>query len=299
MTRVVYIDVLFAVNLITNYFILLAVSIIFHRVDKRWRLLLGAAFGALYSLLIFVPSLSFLYSVILKLVFSIIIVVISFHFSSFISLVKLVIGFYITSFLFGGIVFAVYLFASPPGLYINNGVLYFDISPLMLIGTSAGCYIVITLVSRLLHRKNHEDSIYDLTVYLGSLSCNAKALMDTGNSLCDQITGAPVIIVEYQTVEKLIPKSMRSSFKNGTIDPNGGFKPTEWPGRLRVIPYNTVSGANNLLPAFKPDRVKAHAGKVILDTTNVLIAVNNKKLSEDGSYTALLNAVMLDEVRAD
>src|SRR5659263_672773 len=98
---VVYIDILFAVNLILNYFILLAVSILLKRKDKRLRILAGAAFGALYSLFIFYPQLTYLYSIFVKIIASVIIVLITFKCSNIKTFAKLIMFFYLISFLFG------------------------------------------------------------------------------------------------------------------------------------------------------------------------------------------------------
>ncbi|HEX3027290.1 MAG TPA: sigma-E processing peptidase SpoIIGA, partial [Clostridia bacterium] len=255
MTRVVYIDVLFVINLIFNYFILLAVSSLLHRKDKKWRLLLGACLGAVYSLLIFFPSINFLYSAALKFVFSVAIVAVAYRFSTLRNLIKLIVYFYLISLLFGGVIFGLYLFATPPGMLMRNGVFYVDISPVILILSSAGCYVVIHIFSRFLHRHIDTESIYQIEIVVGTNGVSAAAFMDTGNTLCDPITGMPVIVAEYGTVEKLFPPMLRPAFKKGKIDHPDVFDAAGWKGRFRMIPFGSVGNSGGLLPAFRPDRI--------------------------------------------
>ena len=57
LSQVVYVDVLFTLNLFVNYLLLLSGACLLREKAKRWRLLLGAALGAVYSLIIFAPEL--------------------------------------------------------------------------------------------------------------------------------------------------------------------------------------------------------------------------------------------------
>ena len=57
---VVYIDLLFLLNLIANYLLLLAAGRMAGAALARWRIGLGAAAGALYAALIFLPGLAWL-----------------------------------------------------------------------------------------------------------------------------------------------------------------------------------------------------------------------------------------------
>lgn len=285
--QVVYIDVLFILNLIIDYFILLAVSQILHRRDKRLRLLLGAFLGALYASLMFFPQLGLLYSAFLKLLFSAVLVLISFKCASVKNFLKLLVCFYLISTVFGGIIYAVELFLAPPGLNVRNGIMYMDISPLLLILTSAGCYIIIKLIARYFHRNVHTSDIYSVEISADGKSINLTALLDNGNDLCDVISGYPVIISEYCKVEKLIPNNLKMIFKNGKITDTSVFADTDWQKRVRMIPYGSVGNVGGMLPAFKPDSVRIPA--VEINTSEVIVAVTSKRLSDNGDFSALLN----------
>ena len=57
---VVYIDLLFLLNLTANYLLLLGAGRMSGAVLRRWRIALGAAAGALYAVLVFLPGLGWL-----------------------------------------------------------------------------------------------------------------------------------------------------------------------------------------------------------------------------------------------
>lgn len=288
---VVYIDVLFIINLIINYFILLAVSCLLKREDSRVRLLLGAALGAFYSCLLFFPQLQFLFTAALKLVLSATIVAVSYKIRSLRTFLKLIIYFYIVSFLFGGIIFAVQQFFAPPLLYVKNGIAYFDISPIYLIIASAVCYIIVALFSRMLHKNAIKQKIYKAELLLDDKSVRFDALMDTGNDLKDSVSGTPVMVAEYKTAEKLIPQEIQSVFKNGELNNVDVVEYTDFKNRFRVVPFSSVGSIGGLLPAFKPDKLIIFSGNC--ETTDVIVAVTQKKLSKDGTFTALLNPLMM------
>ena len=294
--QVVYIDILFVINLMINYMILLAVSHVLHRKDNRFRLFLGACIGAGYALMIFFPESNFLYTGALKLLVSVVIVAAAYRFRSPLALLKLVVCFYVISIVFGGMIFALWMFLSPPGLLVRNGIVYYDISPVMLVMASGGCYAAITLLARFIHRNSTASSICRAEITLGGVQIKTEALLDTGNNLCDMITGMPVVIAEYSAVEKLIPRALRNSFKSGVVGDGKIFENEGWSEKLRLIPYGSVGKSGGLLPAFRPDKlvVTGKSGKT--ETDFVLIAVTGRRLSGDGAYSALLNPSVFKEI---
>ncbi len=288
MTQVVYIDVLFCINLIINYLILVATSAILKRKDSRWRIFVGAMLGALYSVFIFFPSLGLFYGSLAKFLFSLSIIVVAFKFKSLLEYIKLLVFFYFITLAFGGIIFALYLFFAPPGMVWQNGVFYFNISPFVLIVSSVVCYAIISITLKLLKRDSPDGSIYNLTIETDSGKADLMALMDTGNALEDIISNSPVIVAEYQEIEKIIPKNIRSVFKSD-IQHNENtemISKCDWADRFRVIPYKAVGGENGLLPAFKPNTIKVDGKQV---SEKIIVAVCRDKLSRDGQYCALLN----------
>lgn len=271
MKQTIYIDVLIAINLFINYFLLLAVSKFLSIPVKRPRLFAAAAFGAAASLTIFMPEINLFLSLLIKLVLSVAIVRIAFRFCGLKQLLRQLAAFYIMSFAFAGLMLAFWYFIAPQGLIIKNSIVYFNISPLMLIIMTVICYFIIRLINRATGRQAPENLFCKIQIdYNGeSVSCLAK--VDTGNTLTEPFSNAPVAVVYEECVAALIPQ--------------------EDSGKIRFVPFQAISGGG-LLPAFKPDKLTIFCGKNQIEINEVYIAVTKSKL---GAFTALLNPDLLQK----
>lgn len=290
----VYIDVLFILNLIINYFILLAESRLLHRNDRRLRIFLGALLGAFYSAFIFFPQLEFLYLAVLKLLASAGIVLLSFKISGVKNFLFLLLNFYLISMLFGGVMYAIQFFAAPPVLNVRNGVTYVNISPLFLILASAVCYMLIWLFSLFFHRDVNAQDIYTVEITLNGMTVRMSALLDSGNDLCDTISGTPVIIAEFSRIKELLPEKLKDSFKRCSVAQPHLLEDTDFAKRYRVVPYSSVGNVGGVLPAFRPDCVKIMDNGI--ECRDVLVAVTNRRLSPDGKFYLLLNPQLIETV---
>jgi stage II sporulation protein GA (sporulation sigma-E factor processing peptidase) len=294
--RVIYIDVLFTVNLIIDYFLLRASAAVLHRQENRLRLLGGAAIGALYAVLVFFPGMTFLYTAALKFASSLVITAAAFRWKGLKSYFLLTAVFYALSFLLGGAVLAVYMFASPPGLDVRNGSVYLDISPVLLIVSAAAFYIVITLASRLTGRAGRTQELYAVKIAVGGRSAKLHALLDTGNMLSDAVSGMPVIVAEYPAVKGLIPTEVRRVFAHGAALDVSAVSGSEWAGRFRMIPYGSLGDKGGLLPAFRADSVSVAppSGGRENNLPGAVVAVCARKLSQTGGYDALIGPAVTD-----
>ena len=133
----IYIDILVCLNVIVNYFLLLASGKFLSRPYKRWRILLGAFLGGLYSLYILLPQLAQWFTILVELAMAATITLTAFGRKG---ILKTCSCFFAMSFLFAGSMFLLWKTAAPKNLIINNGVVYFQISPLLLIGTTVASY---------------------------------------------------------------------------------------------------------------------------------------------------------------
>ena len=68
MNLTIYVDVLFLLNMIVDYIVLSSSALISGRETVKRRMLLGAAVGALYSVIIFFPQLQLLNIIIFKII---------------------------------------------------------------------------------------------------------------------------------------------------------------------------------------------------------------------------------------
>ena len=84
--------------------------------------------------------------------------------------------FYIMNFAFAGFMMAIWYFISPQGMIIKNSIVYFNISPIILIGSTAVCYVVIRFIYRFIGKHEVSGGCCTVTVVWKekTVECNAK-----------------------------------------------------------------------------------------------------------------------------
>ncbi len=281
----VYVDVLIAINIFVNYFLLLSVRGILKLNVKRYRIFLGALTGGIYSLVIFLPQIPKILTLLMNLTASLAIVLISFGQKRPKPLLKTFLVFFSVNFAFAGLMLAVWLLLKPDGMIYNNSIVYFNIDIKALIILTVVCYFVLTLIFRLSKRSAPDNKIYSVTLVNGGKSVTVNALLDTGNTLRDCFTGKPVIIAESGVISKLFDSQILDFFQSGTV-PDGEGK-----NRIRLIPVNTVS-EKGALRASVIDSLTVN--DINISVKNVLLSQSKTDFSS-GEYSVLLNNEIINE----
>lgn len=246
-TRTVYVDILIGTNIIINYFILLAVSKYNRIIPKQQRIILGSVFGAICSLIIFLPDLGFIINALLKLTVSIIIVFLTFGFYNLKTLVKNIALFYFMSFCFCGIILFIWFIATPRGIVVNNSVVYFNISPLVMIITTLISYIVIRVFSKLVNKKHSDVEVCKIKLINNNGFCEFYGKIDTGNTLCEPFSRRPVMVVNEDAIKNIAEEEFSK-----LLDINTATSSIK--NKYRVVPFSSVGGSG-ILPAFSPNEV--------------------------------------------
>lgn len=273
--KTVYVDEMFVLNLVINYFILLATAKLCAVTLNRARFAASAAVGALYSVALLLPRLEFLASPVMKLCLGAFMTLIAFGYSR--KLFRMFAAFLAVSAAFGGAVFAAELLA---GRSPDDG-LYIEISFKVLVLSFAICYFVLTLVFRRFGRRRGRY-ISKVEVSSGGRSAVFTALHDTGNELFDPISGDPVIVVNIAVLEALLPDGAAEALKRGVFDfclllKGEGLK-------FRLVPFGTVGSRSALMPVFRPDSIYVD-GQV---KKELLVGLTSNSLSADGEFSAVL-----------
>ena len=288
MRQVIYIDVLLCVNLLINYVILILEAKLLNLRIKRKRLILSALMGSFYSIFIFFDQINLLISLFIKLLMSITIILIAYGFINTRSFVKSIVTFYFINFIFGGIIFCIWYFISPKGIFIKNGIVYFDISPTFLILSTVVMYFSIKIYQYFLGESAFHNSFCDLEILNNGKTVKLFAKVDTGNSLKEPFSNKPVIVAEYESLKDILPPEVKNYIQDNVEDWTAKGKKTSL---LRVIPYSTVSG-EGLLPAFIPEKVTIkYKNKTYIKETFLAISKRNLFL---GNYKALVPPDLID-----
>lgn len=275
--EIVYIDSLFFLNLAIDYLLLLATGKICALPLRRRWMALGALWGAAYAVLaVLRPGLFAL--ALVKLLAGAALPLIAFGAGR--RAPRAVLVFFAVSAAFGG---AVYAACSLAGISLTRGV-YIPVSLKVLILSFALCYAAFSLVFRRAGRRG-ERTIHRVSVTLGAQTAEFTALLDTGNELCDPVTGEGVLVAEAGALSALLDSESAALLR---ADPLESFTAlAEKPplrGRLRLLPCSSATGGDGLLLCFRPDEVRMDGRRARLS-----VAVARAALSVDGEYQALIS----------
>ncbi len=272
---IIYADVLIAVNIIINFLLLMLTAKVCKTGYNLLRIVASCFLGGLFSLYIFLPEQHILIELAIRTTVCLILTFIAFGFNNIKFFIKASFCYFLSNMLFGGIVFAVWSLFKPGGIIINNGMVYFDISPIILISTTVISYFLITLITRFTKSSGNQNNKYSLQIFYKDKKIIANCLLDTGNSLTDNISDRPVILInkslaflllEEELAVETVPKSKVQGF--------------------RVIPYYSVEH-KGLLPAFKADYIIINNQKIY----SVIVAVTNTDFKD---YDGLISETLLN-----
>ena len=123
-----YIDIIFLENLFMNYIILYATGIIIKAPIKLIRTFLSSTIGSIYAVVTYMSILQIYSNIFLKIMLSITMVYVAFNSKNVKSFLKQLIIFYLTSFTFGGVAFALLYFISPQNILMEKRCINRNIS---------------------------------------------------------------------------------------------------------------------------------------------------------------------------
>lgn len=275
MTQVIYADVLFIINAYINYALLVLTEVISGVKTSRLRIALSSLLGGLYSLIILIPNISSLAVGLTRLPAAVIFIMCAFKAGHIKTFLRLFGSFFLTNFVFAGLMLALWYFASPKNMYLNAFVVYFDIEPIALIVLTAICYFLIKGISSVVKVNQPKNTIFSLKVHINDKAIDLPAFYDTGNNLYDPFTGKAVIIVSADALKDIFPDK-KHIYESAVLS---GIA-------IRYIPC-TVLGGDMLLPCFSVERVQIKGIEISLDTAEAVIAITESKI-RGGEFAALL-----------
>ncbi|ABR49022.1 peptidase U4, sporulation factor SpoIIGA [Alkaliphilus metalliredigens QYMF] len=291
---ILYAEYVFLENFVMNFIILSLTARFAKYQSKKLLLVLASSLGALYAFIIFFPSLHFMFSMMMKVACSMLIIVVAFSPYRFKDFFRLLGIFYLITLIFGGAGFALFYFTNFNGI-VSNGIFYITNVSLKNILVSCGIgYILIHFCWGYIQKQISREKVFTkILIEINGISVEVQGLVDTGNSLTDPLTNYPVIIVEYEAITNLLPEEVKRIFNQSTtID----YKQVallldnqSWMTRIRMIPFQALGTENGMLVGFKPDRVSIENNSIMKETQDTIIAIYHKKLSKNEDYRALLH----------
>jgi len=298
-TMYVYIDLLSLENILVNYGILSVTEKLSGMASAAWRKLISAAIGTVYLVIMLsCPSIRSLYTIGGKIVLSVLMVVAAFPLRKVKNLFKVLLSFYITSFIFAG---AGYALMSLTGqvIYHKNGVFYngFRIDALLLILTICFGFLLVRAFTDLFRKRIERESyIVNTCIIIDGKSVSMPALIDTGNNLLDPVTRCPVMVAELDGLKEILPPKMIEWVKNWSQTDKAEISlenDLEWMRRIRLIPFNSIGNTSGVLPGFKPDRISVEKEEYCFENTEVVVCVCKNRLSSGNRYRAIISPEMV------
>lgn len=254
----IYIDLLVALNWWIDYLLLLGVRRALGGGARPWRLVIGALVGAMFCLVLLLPELPLWADLLIKLAGAVAMVLVAFRWQGWRGLARRSFLLFVLSAGLAGLCGLLYFFVAPQGFYVFNGVVYYAVSPLLLVALTVACYGVMWLSERYLRRRAPQGRLYRVSLTMGERSVVFPCLYDSGNHLVEPFTGKPVLVMERETLSPLLE----------VPDPECLPVGHGW----RLVPYDTLGGSG-LLPAFLPDKLVVMTRSGLVELSGCYIAV--------------------------
>ncbi len=269
----VYADIYFIINFSMDFICLYICSLCMKTAIKPRRLLLAGAVGGIFSVISLIlqgnPVISFLLTLCVGLLMCYIVFGCK---TPLRFLVSFIVYLAVSFFMGGGLTFlyswlnsllpsASFLPVSP------SGVLF----PAALLCAVASLFLS-HISNRYINRKTAEIHITH-----GKTDITLTALADSGNLLCDPISGVPVILLCRSASLEFIP--------SGDFSPEFVAELPEFTGKLRVIPMKNQEGTS-IITAFSPQSITVNG-----ESKRCLLAFT--KTDSFGGNDALLPSSLL------
>ena len=299
----VYLDVIFLFNFLIDAAVLQTTAWSRKLRVKKRKIFFGALIGAVYVVMLFFPPLSFLFTVLVKCLVSLLMIFVSFGFGSLQHFLRNILAFYFVNFVVAGGIFAVhYLWQS--NSEILNGIWMIESgypvqTGLLTIALSLALMIWF-FRQQWRSRKNREQLaslLAEVRVHIGEVTCSCTGLIDTGNQLYDPLTRTPVMIMEAEKWEDVLPpgwiRQLSHEEVHAVIEALDS-EPFIWQDRLRIVPFSGIHRGTKFMMALKPDKVVIVSEQGQMETSKVLIGLRSGSLSPDGAYQAIIHPHLLE-----
>lgn len=272
MPLTVYADAVFVLNFSVNYLLLRASARLGGAAIRNKRLLCGALLGAVYAVAVYLPHMRWLSALPVKLLCAAGMILLGFGRRR--SALRLAAVFGAMTLALCGAVYGVELLRGGRVRY-RADALFYPVSFFSLLLTAAAvCLACRLLLPKLTFAAN---SILPLTLRLNGRTVHLSALRDSGNTLCDPVSGEPVLTVYWQAARPLFPFALSADELSS---------PATLALRLkayapRLIPYRAVGVSSGLLLAIPCE--------ITLDDHHKtgLVALSPTPVSDGGAYEAL------------
>ena len=283
----IYLDIVLFENIFLNFIILLSTAIISKSQIKIIRIFISSFIGGLFAILNYIINIIWLFTIILKVMISIVMIKIAFNKSNFKKILKQLMFFYLVSFTFGGIAFMLLFFINPQNIIVKSNHLVgtYPIKVAIIAGIVG--FLVFVIISKIIKSNlSKKAMLCEIEIFYKGNIQKMKAMLDTGNLLKEPINKMDVVIVEKENLKSIISKDILDNIQNilkGKMLESDNLHSY----KLKLIPFSSLGNDNGLLIGFKPDYVKIYSEEEIV-RNDILIGIYDGKLTKNNLYTSLI-----------
>lgn len=252
--RVIYVDVLIAVNIFIDFMLIICTKKFLHIKIKYIRIILGSILGGVLSLVALIPNIIFPINIAIDFFSACFIVLVSFGICNVKTFIKRVAVYFSLAFSFCGIMLGIYTAFKPKGMAVYNDIIYFNISPVLLIILTLVCYYTLYIIQRLTKGVSGSD-VCSIEVEINRNPYSFLAKVDSGCNLKEPFSGDYVIVVEASLIDNYSPSEDKS----------------------RIIPFESLGGCG-IIRGFKPNTIKIDG---IQKDNSIYIGICNNVLNGD------------------
>lgn len=287
---IIYADITFLNNFLMTLAIIWAVANIMEIEYKWWRLIVTALIGTTYFFIVIIIQLQYfpfiikiIVHIVLNIITALIMVKTAYSNLSKSNFIKAIGYLYLVTFLTMGTTLSIFYITggSPfkPGIQrLLTGVLV-----LLILGNYGWCLFQKYSSPREFHlpvRVFFKDNIISIT-----------GLIDTGNSLSDPLTKAPVIVVNRDDILPLFPDQIQKelSIKDDPFEIVNIFNNNDLGQRTRILPFSDLGQENGILTGFRPDLIEVEYQGQVLKIKKCILALSQRRLDDEDEYQALIH----------
>jgi stage II sporulation protein GA (sporulation sigma-E factor processing peptidase) len=252
-----YLDLLFLLCLFIHYFLLLFTAKLFQRRPGFWRLLAGAALGALaVPVNLLPPSPAVTLTVILAVPLAMLCVV--FRPLPVREIPLLWVAFFLLSFMTGGAALALFSMTGPGGGGPFRGIAVLFAVCLLL-------YLLLGLLRPYLEEKKWQKAC-EMTLHVAwrGKETVVPAFLDTGNRLKDPFSQLPVIVINFRSLEEMLPPAVYRGLSDASAEPWTALQELDDFTLARcftLVPFRGVGHRREMLLGLRPDEVSVSIGE--------------------------------------
>lgn len=155
----------------------------------------------------------------------------------------------------------------------------------------AGGLLSMALLGLIKKETEKEQLLIPVRLFFQGKEKELTGLYDTGNELCEPITGRPVHIAEYEAVKELIPKSyqevIEDYLKTGSLELTKVTKLKMY--EFTFLSYHSIGNEKGQLLGIRMDSAVFFTKAGEKTEKKVVIGLSEQPLSMDGHYQLIIN----------